>query len=36
MCLLNGDLGGHFPHEIDLGVETYHDLVTDTRTDTEI
>jgi hypothetical protein len=36
MCLLNGEFGGHFPHETELGVETYHDLETDTRIDTDI
>lgn len=36
MCLLNGEFGGHFPHETELGVETYHDLETDTRTDIDI
>ena len=36
MCLLNGEFGGHIPHETNFGVEEYHDLETDTRVDTDI
>lgn len=36
MCLLNGDLAGHLPHETDFGKEEYHDLETDTVTYTEV
>lgn len=36
MCLLNGDLSGHLPHETDFGKEEYHDLENDTITYTEI
>lgn len=36
MCLLNGDLAGHLPHETDFGKEEYHNLETDTVTYTEV
>jgi hypothetical protein len=36
MCLLNGEFGGHLPHNTDFGKEKYHDLKTDTVTETDI
>ena len=36
MCLLNGDLSGNLPHEVDFGKEEYHDLEADTVTYTYI
>ena len=36
MCLLNGEFGGHLPHNTDFGKEKYHDLETDTVTETDI
>jgi hypothetical protein len=36
MCLLNGELGGHLPHNTEFGRELYHDLKTDTVTETLI
>ena len=32
MCLLNGDISGNLPHDVDFGKEEYHDLETDTVT----
>ena len=36
MCLLNGEFGGHLPHNTEFGIEKYHDLKTDTVTKTPI
>lgn len=32
MCLLNGDISGHLPYEVDFGKEEYRDLENDTVT----
>jgi hypothetical protein len=36
MCLLNGEVGGVFPHSTTLHNEKYHDLETDTVTYTDV
>lgn len=36
MCLLNGEFGGHLPHNTEFGIEKYHDLKTDMVTETPI
>ena len=36
MCLLNGDISGNLPYEVDFGKQEYHDLENDTVTYTYI
>lgn len=36
MCLLNGDISGHLPYEVDFGKQEYHNLDTDTVTYTYV